>query len=149
MGTPYKKPTFRENAFNCPHCCAYSKQKWEVLAHHIQSAHYNFINELQRAVCSNPDCQKYSVWVGETMVYPDESGVELPNPDLNQEIQDDYLEARTIVNRSPRGAAALLRLCIQKLCGQLGERGKDLNVDIANLVKKGLHSTIQQALDSV
>ena len=59
------------------------------------------------------------------------------------------MEAATILDKSSRGAAALLRLVIQKLCIKLGERGEDLNTDIANLVKNGLPTQIQKALDTV
>ena len=67
---------------------------------------------------------------------------------MDDDIRADFEEARTILDLSPRGAAALLRLCIQKLCKQLGKPGKNLN-DIASLVTDGLDAQIQRALDIV
>lgn len=83
------------------------------------------------------------------MVFPDFAGIEPPNTDMGKEIIADYTEAASILQKSPRGAAALLRLAVQKLCNQLGEPGKDVNTDIGALVSKGLSKTIQQALDAL
>ena len=71
----------------------------------------------------------------------------MPSIDLPESCQGEYLEAREIIDISPRGSAALLRLCIQKLLKELGKSGKNINDDIADLVKEGLPLLVQQSLD--
>lgn len=142
MQIPFVPPEYRKTSFNCPYCSAFANQNWYT----TQTSTRNH-PELQLCFCSH--CGQYSIWHNGQMLYPENSGIEPPNPDLDEEIQKDYMEAGSIVNKSPRGAAALLRLCVQKLCRQLGETGKDLNEDIASLVRKGLNARIQQALDIV
>jgi hypothetical protein len=69
---------------------------------------------------------------------------------MPEEITADYLEAGQILSRSPRGAAALLRLAIQKLCPILGATKSDINGAIGELVEAGrINPSIQQALDTV
>jgi len=94
-------------------------------------------------------CTKFAVWVRDRLVYPTGSVVVEPNPDLPAELKADFEEARSIVMQSPRGAAALMRLVVQKLCKELGESGKNIDSDIASLVSKGLDPMLQQALDYV
>ncbi len=140
---PFTSPKFKLSAFNCPYCSAYSDQRWFTTI----TPQGDFLEETHVCFCSH--CNKYSIWFKGSMIYPDFSGIEPPNADLNKDIVSDYNEAVSILQRSPRGSAALLRLAIQKLCVQLGENGKNLNTDIANLVKKGLPSKVQESLDSL
>jgi len=105
------------------------------------------VQNLNLTRCFN--CNKIAVWVNDRLLFPRTKSSIQPNPDLREDIIRDFEEAREIVDASPRGAAALLRLCIQKLCEQLGENGKDIFNDIASLVKKGLNPLIQQSLDVV
>jgi len=82
-------------------------------------------------------------------IVPEKIMVTSPNQDLDKDIKEDYLEAAKIYQRSPRGACALLRLCLQKLLKQLGFPGKDIYNEIGKLVEKGLDPDIQKALDLV
>ena len=138
--TAYTAPEFKKEAFNCPHCRAFAHMKWQSKE---SSVYY-------QAICDH--CKKDSFWrvtqingsalnngfmvnIG-TMLYPDVGPAPLPAEDMPEDVKKDYEEAARIFIKSPRGAAALLRLGLQKLCIHLGEEGKNINTDIRSLVKK-------------
>lgn len=138
-------PEFDKQSFHCPHCGVYSNQIWKTVS--IWNNGNENLRDIKLAYCTH--CNDKSIWFQENMIEPNIGGVPLPNNDLSEDIKSDYYEARDILNKSPRGSAALLRLAIQKLCKELGEKGKNINQDIGELVKKGLPIKIQQALDYV
>ncbi|MGJ8563849.1 MAG: DUF4145 domain-containing protein [Alphaproteobacteria bacterium] len=105
----------------------------------------SMLQNLFLSQCSN--CWDFAIWRGINLIYPSRTLEFSPNPDLSDAIKKDFIEAAGILYLSPRGAAALLRLGIQKLCIELGLPGKNINDDIAALVKRGLPSGVQQALD--
>ena len=111
-----------------------------ALASYFPELHNVFLSK-----CTH--CEQVSVWIYDRLVHPRAGGAPLANPDLPDDIRRDYDEASSILGESPRGAAALMRLAIQKLCKELGQTGENLNKDIAELVKAGLDSTVQKALD--
>lgn len=156
----YFPPKHLEGQFHCPHCRVYSKQYWSWIKAdpNIDYCHNDIPNSLSNfnerlpnfwKISKCEHCHKNIFWFNNSIIYPNQSFIEVPNEDLSNEIKNDYIEASNIVNNSPRAAAALLRLAIQKLCIQLGEKGKDLDTDIGNLVKKGLNIQVQKSLDTL
>jgi hypothetical protein len=105
------------------------------------------LHNLYVSHCFN--CDKMAVWVHKSLVFPPQRAGEEPNADLPPDVIRDVEEARAILNLSPRGAAALLRLSVQKVCAFLGEKGKNIDEDIASLVSKGLNPLVQKSLDVV
>jgi len=142
----YFPPEFKKGQFTCPHCGVLANQGWN---HIIDTYYTGEFRDIWISKCTNRECRKECFWMNKVMVVPDMEGIPYPNEDISEEIQGDYMEARSILNHSSRGSAAILRLALQKLCKQLGEPGKDINTDIANLVRKGLRPTIQKSLDIV
>lgn len=147
----YIAPSFRGSAFNCPYCNAYANMRWSRLSFSLYSGD-TALTPIYQANCAH--CKKESFWMSHNtehglILFPLAKTAPLPHPDMPENIKIDYEEARSICANSPRGAAALLRLAIQKLCIHLGEKGKKLNDDIGSLVKEGLPGQIQKALDIV
>lgn len=143
---PYTPPTLSVKAFNCPHCNAFADQRWQQSMINANGS-YRPLDGFMICLCMH--CHKPSYWFQNAMIYPNKVTAPLPNPDLPDNIKQDFEEARQIANLSPKGAAALLRLVIQKICIHLGEQGKEINKDIGSLVKNGLSPKIQKALDIV
>ena len=75
-----------------------------------------------------------------------EEHVQEPAEDFD-EFSEDFEEAAAVLNKSPRAAAALIRICIQNMMPLLKETGKSLDENISSLVRKGLEAEIQQAMD--
>jgi hypothetical protein len=148
----YVVPEHGLAAYTCPHC--------GVLARQYHWGYPNVVNTqtlyqsqnigsaaFSATQCEN--CKALSLWVGAVLVHPNRGGAPTPNPEMPSEVRVDYEEAARVLAASPRSAAALLRLAIQRLCIHLGGKGKNINEDVAELVKTGLPTRVQQALDVV
>ena len=94
-------------------------------------------------------CSKPAIWLHDRLIYPPLMTGPSPNSDLSDDVRRDFEEARRILDQSPRGAAALLRLAVEKICIELGAQGGNIDQRIASLVAKGLPREVQQALDVV
>ncbi|MPZ35791.1 MAG: DUF4145 domain-containing protein [Rhodospirillales bacterium] len=169
MPPPFTRPNTKLNAFNCPRCGAYAAVNWYqvtkstllVLGHSARTqkatpADQNLVlggtgsPEPNYFISTCTHCREPLFWFKDEIIYPQANLVgPAPAEDMPADIAKDYDEARSIAAKSPRGAAALLRLCLQKLCKFLGEKGENINDDIGSLVKKGLAAEVQEALDTL
>ena len=99
----------------------------------------------RRSKCGH--CLYRCYWYEEGMIVPSEAPAPLPHEDFPESCATEYNAYKDIVARSPRAAAALLRLAIQKLMSELGESGEDINHDIGSLVAEGLPVEVQQTFN--
>jgi len=126
--------------FNCPICAARSLSDIRYMS--IDG--YGFNTKTYMLVCRA--CGNGSVWKQFNRENNNNYDLRLVDPivpdapkavkDMPEDLKADYEEARLITANSPRGAAALLRLSLQKLCRHLGEPGNHLDTDIRSLAKK-------------
>ncbi len=139
-----------------PDCGVYAEHHWGVVerlttwptANGRATRDISYRSKLVAARCKI--CDQETIFYNQAMIVPSVSQAPTAGPDLPAELVDDYEEARQVLPLSPRGAAALLRLIVQKLLPIIGAKEDDINRMIGELVEKGTISTaIQQALDSV
>jgi Domain of unknown function (DUF4145) len=162
----YFPPKFAEPEFHCPHCGVYAHQYWrEMLSTDGGGYNHIYLDAGRASMIVNPEesftighvvsiskcgrCNSFSLWRQGNLIYPLSSTIVAPNPDMPAPIQTLYEEARSIADRSPRAAVALLRLALEELLPLLGAKKGTIDNMIAELVADGLNKSVQRALDSI
>ncbi|MFB6191650.1 MAG: DUF4145 domain-containing protein [Candidatus Nanohaloarchaea archaeon] len=147
MSENFVPPSRGKDGFNCPYCEAFAHQVWKdvyISSGGIQKK----IDSFELARCNR--CGHYTIWEDAEMVHPDNLTAPQPAEEMPEPVKEDFEEARKVLQKSPRSAAALLRLAIEKLVNELEEEGNTLNSKIGNLIEKNkIDERIQKSLDSV
>jgi hypothetical protein len=138
----YEAPSFEKNAFTCPHCGAFAQVEKIFLHSQVPNGFQSTDWRLSRCLA----CRRESPWYGNELKWPLVQMGPVAHEAMPDSIKVLYVEAREVGIRSPRSAAALLRLALQHLLIQIAEE-RDINDAIAKLVQDGLPTRIQQAMD--
>lgn len=155
---PYTPPTYHATAFNCPYCHAYAEQLWgenynsliETLIRQDALIRFPIRSSVDIAISTCAHCNLTCVWLDKILTVPDDNGMP-PNDDMLEDIKNIYKEAASISQKSPRAAAALLRLALQMLCKQqLGGKGKNIYADIQQFFEEGRISVeVQKSMNAI
>ena len=139
----------------CPHCrtlIQYDRKRFFVEGFSPSMRRTYFENTFGLGYVSCISCNEVFILRNKQIIYPKnvQNNVDSPCQDLSEEVKNDYIEASDILNLSPRGSCAILRLCIEKICDTCKAKGNSLDKKIGWLVQnQGLRSDIQKALDTV
>ena len=77
-------------------------------------------NYLNVAFCQH--CGGFTLWLGDTMIYPLVGEAPPPHEEMPPQIRELYEEARGVLPASPRASAALLRVALEGLLEEAGYR---------------------------
>jgi hypothetical protein len=143
----YVPPEFNAASFTCPHCEALAQMVW---AQPLQGGDGSW----HAARCQVRDCARVSWWhqLGgdpPAMKWPSATVGPIAHGDMPEEARDLYDEARDIAGRSPRAAAALLRVALQSIVDELRPGSDSLDKKIGGLVAAGLSPEVQRAMDAL
>lgn len=162
MNKKEDKPKLNLIVYNCPHCGTYCNHmhyyisegfppdfSTKLLRFYYDDVESAFeILETYQIISRCQICKYLHLWDGGELKYPFNNQFSDPNKDLTKDVRDLYKEASNVFEISPKSAAALLRLSIEKLLENLGHKGS-LNDKISSLVSEGVSDTLQMGLDSV
>ena len=159
MNSKYEEPAYEKEGFTCPNCSAYTQHSWKsTLVNETFGdfcGRYNGVNSKQIIntlnICKCSMCGYISFWYKDKLIWPLNSSIPSANSEMPDDVKKLYDEAKNIIELSPKGSCAILRLALQKLCNQLANKKETTKIDvaIAELVKNGLPTSLQQAMDTV
>ncbi|WP_048077253.1 DUF4145 domain-containing protein [Halorubrum sp. AJ67] len=143
MDDNYVAPKYKEDGFNCPHCGAYAQIMWSTMAYNQR--------KIEGDISKCNRCGNYSLWMNRKLCYPRTPSASKAHEHMPDDITGEYNEARNVVDESPRAAAALLRLALQKLLeNHLDTPGDGIHHDIGHLVDENeIRPRVQKMLDGV
>ena len=104
------------------------------------------VQNVSISYCFN--CNEMCLWVYDQLVWPRREGVPEPKLHAPPNVRCESEEASQTLEASPRGAAALLRIAIEKVCEELGVSGEGPTDDIAFFVREDVDARVQKVLDA-
>lgn len=165
--TEDRSPAFGKFAMTCPHCKVFSKQRWVICRSEgrivsgkvvtkngfpvldAQQTEQYFPTWWEIYISQCDACAQSALWWKGKLLIPASHLAPDPNPDMPEDAKADYLEAASIAEASPRGAGALLRLCLEKILQHLEPGKESIDKKIGKLVGRGLFEQVQKVLDVV
>ncbi len=154
MKNKYIAPDLKKESFTCPNCSTLSQQNWDSVCVSSNNGQFysSFGGDFKFLYSCRCECCGYiSFWYDSKLIWPLNTGIVAPVEEMPEDIKSLYNEARSIVELSPKGSCAILRLALQKLCNRLANQEEKKKIDgaIKKLVQNGLPSTLQMAMDTV
>ncbi|TCB60256.1 DUF4145 domain-containing protein [Acinetobacter terrae] len=170
------KTILDQKSFKCPHCGAFAHMEWDnlcLMRRDDQDNEFNVQTRIHQATCVS--CNKENIWYNHRTVsgwiglngiprpiddselsrlFPVQeiTNQDIPNylPDMPKDVKTLYKEAALIFELSPRSAAALIRLALEKLCEHLGVKKKNIKESIEELAKQQIIPLrVAQAADNI
>ena len=151
------------SGFKCPFCgqimsvTTATRSCWKHMFDDRPNAQFSHL-ELLIYKCPNDDCQKETVIAKgingyienkEVYIYPDSSANIYPEY-IPQAIRDDYKEAYSILQHSPKACATLARRCLQGMIRDFWKiKDKNTLYEEINAIKEKVPEPQWKAIDAV
>lgn len=105
------------------------------------------VQNVSISYCFN--CNEICLWVVDQMVWPRCATGPEPKLHASPEVRRETEAASHMLDASPRGAAAFLRLATEKLCKELGGSEESAKPEMAPLCQDEVDARVQRVLDAM
>jgi hypothetical protein len=105
------------------------------------------VQNVSISYCFN--CNEICLWVVDQLVWPRCATGSDPKLHALPDVRRENEEAGHTLDASPRGAAAFLRLAIERLCNELGNSEESPRPEVAPHFQEDLDARVQKVLDAM